>query len=106
MTPSFRTPVAPFVLVGLALGGCAAGVNPLEDTALASGVPAAGFWLGLWHGVIAPIAFVISLFSETVGVYEIHNNGGWYHAGLLLGLSISLGGPHGARRACGRKAAR
>jgi hypothetical protein len=23
----------------------------------------AGFWLGLWHGIICPITFIISLFT-------------------------------------------
>ena len=82
-------------VTALGLGGCAPTRNPLEDTAIAECVgcvaTSAGFWLGLWHGVIAPITFVISLFSANVGLYEVHNSGGWYHAGFMLGLSISLG---------------
>jgi len=47
----------------------------------------AGFWLGLWHGMIAPITFIISLLSKANGVsfYEVHNNGGWYQSGFVLG---------------------
>jgi hypothetical protein len=56
-----------------------------------------GMGRGLWHGVIAPVTFVISLFSANLGIYEVHNNGGWYHAGFLLGLSMSLGGSAGGR---------
>jgi hypothetical protein len=56
----------------------------------------AGFWLGLWHGIIAPVTFVISLFSDKVHVYEVHNNGNWYTFGFLLGLAIVLGGGGGA----------
>ncbi len=52
----------------------------------------AGFWLGLWHGLISPVAFVISLFSSNVHFYEVHNNGGWYNFGFLLGASSTLGG--------------
>jgi hypothetical protein len=52
----------------------------------------AGFWAGYWHGVIAPITFVISLFNPGVRIYETHNNGGWYDLGFLLGASSSLGG--------------
>jgi len=42
---------------------------------LRKGGSVAGFWLGLWHGLIAPITFVISLFSDNVNFYEVHNNG-------------------------------
>jgi hypothetical protein len=45
-----------------------------------------GFWSGLWHGFIAPLTFVISLFSDNVTVWETHNNGGWYTFGFLLGI--------------------
>lgn len=81
------------VLVALTLVGCAAGVNPT-----AGGPGAAGFWLGLWHGFIAPIAFVVSLFNHTVGIYVVHNSGGWYDFGFLAGISAFFSGPVGARR--------
>jgi hypothetical protein len=75
----------------LSLTGCAARPNELVNQP-AEGVSVAGFWLGLWHGVISPIAFIVSLFNPTVGVYEVHNNGGWYNFGFLLGAAIILGG--------------
>jgi len=49
-----------------------------------------GFWRGLWHGFISPIAFVISLFNDSVEVWDVNNNGGWYTFGFLLGVG-SLG---------------
>ncbi|GAB4416485.1 MAG: hypothetical protein OHK0039_25870 [Bacteroidia bacterium] len=52
----------------------------------------AGFWLGLWHGIIAPVTFVISLFSDTVEIYQRINNGGWYDFGFVLSASIIFGG--------------
>jgi hypothetical protein len=55
----------------------------------------AGFWLGLLHGGIAPITFIVSLFRQDVHVYEVHNNGAWYNLGFLLGLMGSLGGSRG-----------
>jgi hypothetical protein len=58
----------------------------------------AGFWLGLWHGFIAPITFVVSLFNHSVGVYEVHNNGGWYNFGFLFGVSIFFSGTHAGSR--------
>ena len=45
----------------------------------------AGFWTGLWHGMICPIAFFISLFNREVSMYEVHNNGNWYNFGFLIG---------------------
>ena len=52
----------------------------------------AGFWVGFWHGLIAPITFVVSLFNPGVRFYETNNNGGWYDFGFILGASSSLGG--------------
>lgn len=52
----------------------------------------AGFWRGFWHGVIAPIAFIVSLFNENVGVYETHNAGTRYNLGFVLGIMIVGGG--------------
>lgn len=45
----------------------------------------AGFWSGLWHGVVCPIAFVTSLFRRDISIYEVHNNGGWYNLGFVFG---------------------
>ena len=73
------------------LASCTAGPNSSEDVANAAG-KIAGFWYGLWHGLISPITFVISLFSKNISFYEIHNNGGWYNFGFILGAGITLGG--------------
>jgi len=52
----------------------------------------AGFGLGIWHGLISPITFVISLFSENIHMYEVHNTGAWYDFGFLLGVMLTFGG--------------
>lgn len=58
-----------------------------------------GFFGGLWHGIIAPFSFVISLFSDEVAVWAVNNNGGWYSFGFLLGVgSLGLGGGKASRR--------
>jgi hypothetical protein len=65
------------------VAGCTAGRNPLTDTAASSfcctelGGNSAGYWLGVWHGLIAPVTFFVSLFSSGTSVYEVHNNGAW-----------------------------
>jgi hypothetical protein len=71
--------------------GSLAGPNPATDVPDEQG-RVAGFWLGLWHGSIAPATFVISLFSDKVHVYEVHNNGKWYLFGFLLGITSIWGG--------------
>jgi hypothetical protein len=79
------------VLLAVLLTSCAAGPNVQRNVQDASG-HVAGFWLGFWHGVIAPITFVISLFKDSINVYEIHNNGNWYNLGFVLGAGILFGG--------------
>jgi hypothetical protein len=67
-------------------------VHTLSDAGIV-----AGFWRGLWHGLIAPITFVISLFTHNIGVYEIHNNGSWYNFGFVLGILCHHGGSAAGR---------
>ncbi|MEJ2710851.1 MAG: hypothetical protein P8074_24795 [Anaerolineales bacterium] len=88
-----------FSLILFLISGCVAGPNELVNTPDEEG-QIAGFWQGLWQGFISPFTFIISLFSDTVHVYEVHNNGGWYNFGFLLGASIIFGGSGGgaARR--------
>lgn len=52
----------------------------------------AGFWAGLWHGLIMPITFIVSLFDSGVRIYEAKNNGRWYEFGFILGASATFGG--------------
>ena len=75
----------------LLLSACAAGPNPAVDVPSADG-ELAGFFSGLWHGIIVPVTFVISLFTENVSIYEVHNTGGWYDFGFVLGAGVFLGG--------------
>jgi len=59
------------------------------------GAPA--FWSGLWHGLVAPIAFVVSLFNDEVRMYAFPNDGRWYDFGFLLGISCWGGGAAASR---------
>jgi hypothetical protein len=78
-------------LVLLLAVSCAPGPNTLTRSPNEEG-KIAGFWQGLWHGIIAPITFIVSLFDHNVQIYEVHNSGAWYNFGFLLGLSIIFGG--------------
>jgi hypothetical protein len=82
------------LLALVAMVGCAPGQNQLAGSPDEEG-DVAGFWQGLWHGIIAPITFIVSLFSDSVHIYEVHNNGGWYNFGFLLGVAIIFGGGGG-----------
>lgn len=52
------------------------------------GAKPAGFLGGLWHGLLAVITFIISLFTAKVSVWETNNNGRWYEFGFVLGISL------------------
>ena len=68
-----------------------------QGAAPAEGIP--GFWMGLWHGIIAPIAFIVSLFSDHVRIYASPNAGRWYDFGFMIGIGgFHHGARHGARR--------
>ena len=74
-----------------------AGANELQHSENEKG-QIAGFWRGFWHGLMAPFAFLISLFKAGVGIYETHNNGKLYNFGFILGLMIIFGSNSGASR--------
>jgi len=69
--------------VALALSGCAA---TQSAAAVESGAP--GFWLGVWHGFIFPVAWLVSLFVDNVSIYAVPNNGGWYDFGYFVGIVV------------------
>jgi hypothetical protein len=83
----------------LLVAGCAPAINEQVHTAGPDGVTA-GFWRGVWHGIILPVTFVVSLVSEKVGIYEAHNSGGWYNLGFVVGACCFHGSAaaNGARR--------
>lgn len=56
------------------------------------GAEPAGFWAGLWHGLIVPISFVVSLYNPGVRIYESSNSGLWYDFGFVIGASVAFGG--------------
>ena len=87
--------VARFLTIVLFLvvffSSCAPGPNDMERTQDVEG-KVAGFWKGLWHGLIAPITFIISVFTDRVHLYEVHNNGTWYNFGFVLGAGLFFSG--------------
>ncbi len=67
-----------------AIVGCAAGAQSSFAT------NPAGFWAGLWHGLICWITFIVSLFTSRIGMYEVNNAGRLYDLGFLLGATAML----------------
>lgn len=67
------------IVIGAFLTACAAG-----DPRFTAEAPA-GFWVGLWHGMISLVTLAVGIFAEGVEVYERHNTGGWYDFGFLFG---------------------
>jgi hypothetical protein len=76
---------------------CVAGSNSKYRE---TGAAPAGFWAELWHGIIAPIVFFISLWDNTVSIYETNHNGRWYEFGFLLGVG-AYASNHEVRKAAG-----
>jgi hypothetical protein len=80
---------AALVVGVLLLASCAVGP---DNVAQVSAVHLAGFWQGLWQGLISPITFVVSLFNNQVDIYEVHNNGNWYNFGFMIGVPATFSG--------------
>lgn len=51
-----------------------------------------GFWSGLWHGVIAPIAVFAQIFDQSIILYSPVNTGFGYNIGFLLGIGFMISG--------------
>lgn len=73
----------PFLVISIIITSCVA--EHVEVRECIKSTPD-GFWMGLWHGTIAPVTFIVSLFSDSVEMYSVNNNGGWYNFGFLLGI--------------------
>jgi hypothetical protein len=72
------------IFVALVIVGCASQPMPLESSP--------GFVMGFLNGLVAPFAFIGSLFSSEVRIYAFPNSGVWYDFGFLLGLGCWAGG--------------
>jgi len=79
--------------VPLLLTACAA-----QQSGAGVAAESPGFLLGMWHGFIFPVAWVISLFVDTVAVYAVPNNGGWYDFGYFVGIVFIGVGARGTKK--------
>lgn len=72
------------VVMMLALTSCLPGDLDESDD------PAGFFW-GILHGWLAPFTLILSIFKDTVKMYEIHNIGFWYNFGFYIAVIGGFG---------------
>ena len=84
-----KTAIRSLLVISLILlvSGCADHVTFLQ----AQNINPVGFWYGLWHGMIIPLSWFFSLFEDSIAIYAIYNNGGWYDFGFALGCGALIG---------------
>jgi len=74
------------LLVLLTLSGCIPG----DGTSSVSN--SAGFLWGIWHGWLAPLSLIISIFDKNIHMYEVFNSGFWYDLGYYMAIISGFGG--------------
>jgi hypothetical protein len=81
MTSTLRVWV-PLVLV-LLIAGCGFATTGFS----ANETP--GFFLGVWHGLLAPWTLILRLFLD-IKMYAFPNSGWFYDLGFLIGIVFSI----------------
>jgi len=78
--------VLSFILATFILTSCmpGSGANNIDEPA--------GFFMGIWHGWIAPISLIMGLFNPEIRIYEIQNTGWWYDFGFYMAIISGFGG--------------
>jgi len=74
------------MLFFLLISGCAPG------SGVSTEADPAGFFMGIWHGWIAPITLIIGLFNPEIRIYEVINTGWWYDFGFYIAVIGGFGG--------------
>lgn len=75
---------ASLLIAALVLAACAAGTTEYAETQ-------AGFFSGVWHGWIAPVALIWHIFNDEVRIYETNNTGIWYDVGFYIAVISGFG---------------
>ena len=88
-----RTRVFILVAMSLTVAACVA-----KQSTSAVNPTAPGFLEGVWHGFIFPVAWVVSLFTDQIAVYQVPNNGGWYDFGYFVGIVFLGVGARSSKR--------
>ena len=93
MKPALKIAVAAVVL--LALSACAAGSGESQHAAASGDL--SQFFLGFWHGIIAPVTLIVEVINHfaphllpwKAHIYETGASGAPYDIGFYLGLAGS-----------------
>lgn len=80
------------LVTALLLTGC------LPEAVISPTIEPAGFLRGIWHGWIAPISLIVSIFDDSVSIYQPINTGFWYEFGFYMAIIGGFGGLSLARK--------
>lgn len=86
MKKSILLLIALTIVLIFLLTGCVPG-----DGSYTADKPAGFFW-GIWHGWVAPISLIISIFVKNISIYELNNTGWWYDLGFYMAIISGFGG--------------
>ena len=85
--------IKPFHLMAIVSLAIFTVIGCLPGDGAATEYKPAGFFSGIWHGLLCWLSLIISVFNDNIRIYEIDNSGWWYDLGYLLGISaIGSGG--------------
>ena len=74
------------LFLGIILAGCFAELPAQEAE------KPAGFFMGIWHGWIAPVALIVKIFKPEITVFARNNTGFWYELGFYMAIISGFGG--------------
>ncbi|NLA78434.1 MAG: hypothetical protein GX845_02665 [Erysipelothrix sp.] len=74
------------LLLMLILSGCMAHSYPHL------GQRPAGFFVGIWHGWLAPLALILKIFNPKYTIFAINNTGFGYEVGFYIAIIGGFGG--------------
>ncbi len=83
MKSNFYLKFSYFSTMLLLLSSCAAKPKGEMEAVFKGG---AGFWSGLWHGIILPFSLLGKVFNLNIGIHETYYSGPAYWFGFLFGL--------------------
>jgi hypothetical protein len=75
-----------FMIFAVTVSGCFPGGGS------SSASEPAGFFMGIWHGWIAPVSLIAGLFKDGIRIYEPFNTGWWYDFGFYIAVIAGFGG--------------
>ena len=85
------------IMLLLVLSGCMPGDGSYVENHYAN------FLSGVWHGWIAPLSLIVSLFKDGIRIYEPYNTGWWYDFGFYMAIISGFGGLSLSRRRKNKK---